>query len=106
MAISKVKTNEDGKPEHAKYRIVILLNWSNSNCFAPVISPLELKLLVAIATQMKVVPKTGDVSQAFVQSFLPDDKKYVIKPPHGCPLTPEKTYLLLKRTLYGLKRSP
>ena len=89
MAISKVKTNEDGKPERAKYRIVVLgnldpHNWSNSDCFAPVISPLELKLLVAIATQMKVVPKTGDISQAFVQSFLPDDKKYVIKPPHGC----------------------
>ena len=112
MAISKVKTDEDGKPERAKYRIVVLgnldpHNWSNSDCFAPVISPLELRLLVAIATQMKVVPKTGDVSQAFVQSFLPDNKKYVIKPPHGCPLTPEKTYFLLKRTLYGLKkRSP
>ena len=111
MAISKVKTDEDGKPERAKYCIVVLgnldpHNWSNSDCFAPVISPLELRLLVAIATQMKVVPKTGDVSQAFVQSFLPDNKKYVIKPPHGCPLTPEKTYLLLKRTLYGLKRSP
>ena len=111
MAISKVKTDENGKPNRAKYRIVVLgnldpHNWSSSDCFAPVISPIELKLLVAIATQFKRIPKTGDVSQAFVQSVLPDDEKYVIKPPHGCPLTPSKTYLLLKRTLYGLKRSP
>ena len=111
MAISKIKTDENGLPERAKYRIVVLgnldpHNWSNSDCFAPVLSPLELRLLVAIATQMKRIPKSGDVSQAFVQSFLPDDEKYVIKPPHGCPLTPPKTYLLLKRTLYGLKRSP
>ena len=111
MAISKVKTDENGKLNRAKYRIIVLgnlnpHNWSSSDCFAPVISPLELKLLVAFATQHKIIPKSGDVSQAFVQSILPDDKKYVIKPPHGCPITPSKTYLLLKRTLYGLKRSP
>ena len=111
MAISKVKTDENGKPNRAKYRIVVLgnldpHNWSNSECFAPVISPLNLRLLISIAATMKRIPKSGDVSQAFVQSFLPEDEKYVIKPPHGCPLTPDKTYLLLKRTLYGLKRSP
>ena len=38
--------------------------------------------------------------------MLPEDEKYVIKPPKGCPITPSKTYLLLKKTLYGLKRSP
>ena len=111
MTISKIKTDEDGHPDRAKYRIVALgnldpHNWSNSDCFAPVISPFELQLLVAISTQMKVIPKSGDVSQAFVPSVLPEDEKYVIKPPHGCPITPSKTYLLLKKTLYGLKRSP
>ena len=58
MAISKVKTDENGKPNRAKYCIVVLSNldphnWSSSDCFAPVISPIELKLLVAIATQFK-----------------------------------------------------
>ena len=56
MAISKIKTNENGHPDRAKYRIVVLGNldphdWSNSDCFAPVISPFEVRLLVAIATQ-------------------------------------------------------
>ena len=111
MAISKIKTDENGDPLRAKYRIVVLGNldphdWSNNDCFAPVLSARELRLLIAIATQMKVIPKTGDVSQAFVQSVLPDSEKYVIRPPKGCPLTPPNTYLLLKKTLYGLKRSP
>ena len=111
MAISKIKTDENGTPDRAKYRIVVLGNldphdWSNRECFAPVLSSFELRLLIAIAVQNHVIPKSGDVSQAFVQSVLPESEKYVIKPPKGCPLTPSKTYLLLKKTLYGLKRSP
>ena len=111
MAISKVKTDEDGTPKRAKCQIVVLGNldpykWNNSDCFAPVLSALELKLLVALAVQLCCIPKSGDVSQAFVQSVLPEDKKYVIKPPEGCPITPSQTYLLLKKTLYSLKRSP
>lgn len=87
MAISKIKKDQDGNPDRAKYRIVVLGNlnpndWSNKDCFAPVLSPLELRLLVAIATQHRIVPKTGDVSQAFVQLTLPENEKYVIKPPH------------------------
>ena len=50
--------------------------------------------------------RTGDVSQAFCQSILPSDEKYVIRPPPRCPITPSNTYLLLKMTLYGLRRSP
>ena len=80
MAISKVKTDEDGTPERAKYWIVVLGNldhqeWNNSNCFAPILSALKLKLLVALAVQLRCIPKSGDVSQAFVQCVLLDDKK-------------------------------
>ena len=111
MAISKVKTDENGSPLRAKYHIVVLGNldlhkWKNSDCFAPVLSSLELKLLVALAVQLCCIPKTGDVSQAFLQSVLPEDKKYIIQPPKGCPIIPSKTYLILKKILYGLKRSP
>jgi hypothetical protein len=111
MAISKIKPDEKGNPDRAKYRIVVLgnldpTNWSNSDCFAPVMSPLELRILIATATQMRLIAKTGDVSQAFCQSVLPDDEQYIIRPPHGCPITPSNTYLLLKKTLYGLRRSP
>ena len=111
MAISKIKFDQDGHPARPKYRIVLLGNlesthWDNNACFAPVLSPLELRLLTSIATQMKCMMKTGDVSQAFCQSILPADEKYVIRPPSQCPITPDNTYLLLKKTLYGLRRSP
>ena len=101
----KVKTSENGNPDREKYHIVVLGNldphdWSNRDCFAPVLLSSELCLLIAIAVQNCIIPKSCNVSQAFVQSVLPELEKYVIKPPKGCPLTTSKTYLLLKKTLY------
>jgi deoxyuridine 5'-triphosphate nucleotidohydrolase len=111
MAIATIKYDGDGKPDRAKYRIVALGNldpnqWSKSECFAPVLSQLELRFLIALATRQKCIPKTGDVNQAFCQSCLPPDEYYVCKPPPGCPISKPKSYWKLKKTLYGLKRSP
>ena len=43
QALVVVKTDENGKPNRAKYRIVVLgnldkCNWTKNNCFAPVMS--------------------------------------------------------------------
>lgn len=62
--------------------------------------------MIALADQRKVKPKQGDFTQAFCQSTLPKGEQYICSPPYKCPITPSKTYLLLKKTLYGLKRSP
>ena len=107
MAISTIKYDGDGNPDRCKYRIVVLGNldpndWSKSECFAPVLS----QMLLSIATAKKCIPKTGDVSQAFVQSTLPSNEQYVIRPPPGCPLSRKGSYLKLLKPLYGLKRSP
>ena len=85
------------KPERAKYRIVALGNldphtWSKQDCFAPVLSQQELRLILALSARNKCIPKTGNVSQAFCQSYLPDDEVYVCHPPSGCPITPENSY--------------
>ena len=111
MAISTIKYDELGNPKRAKYRIVALGNldpheWSRADCYSPVMSLLELRLITAIAVRHKRILKSGDVKQAFVQATLPPEENYVLKPPPGCYLTPPNTYWLLKRTLYGLKRSP
>jgi hypothetical protein len=95
----------------AKYRIVALgnldpHNWSKEDCFAPVMSQLELRLLTALAVQKKCIPKTADFVQAFCQSDLPSNETYICTPPPGCPITTKGQYLKLKKTLYGLKRSP
>jgi hypothetical protein len=111
MAISTIKYDGNGNPTRAKYRIVALGNldphsWTKQDCFAPVLSQLELRFLTALAARNKCIPKTGDVTQAFCQSCLPDDEHYICRPPPGCPITPPNTYWRLKKTLYGLKRSP
>ena len=111
MAISTIKYDGEGKPIRAKYRIVALGNldshdWSKRDCFVPVLSQMELRLLTAIAVRNKCVPKMGDITQAFCQSYLPKGEDYICRPPAGCPIMPCDTYLKLKKTLYGLKRSP
>lgn len=111
MAISTIKYDEIGNKKRAKYRIVVLGNlgpnkWSKSDVFAPALSLMEFRLLIAIAVKYNRIAKNGDVKQAFVQTFLPDHEKYVVRPHPGCPRSQPGTYWLLKRTLYGLKRSP
>ena len=111
MAISTIKYDEHNRPKRAKYRIVALgnldpNNWSKSDCYAPVMSLLELRLMTVLAVKKKRYLKCGDVKQAFCQAILPPNEQYVLKPPPGCPLTPPNSYWMLKRTLYGLKRSP
>ena len=111
MAILVIKKDGDGNPIRAKYRIVALGNldtnpWTKQDCFAPVLSQLELRFIIALAVKQGCIPRTADVAQAFCQAVLPEDEKYVCIPPAGCPLTPPNSYLLLKKTLYGLKRSP
>jgi len=111
MAISTIKFDEHNQPKRAKYRIVVLGNldphiWSKSDCYSPVMSLFELRLMTALAIRHKCFLKNGDFKQAFVQATLPPEETYVLRPPHGCHLTPPNTYWLLKRTLYGLKRSP
>ena len=111
MAISTIKYDENGNPKRCKWRIVVLGNldpyeWTNNDCYAPVLSMLEIRLLTALAIHHKRTLKNGDIKQTFVQATLPDNEKYVLRPPPGCPNTPANMYWLLKRTMYGLKRSP
>ena len=111
MAVSTIKHDGDGNPKRAKYRIVALgnldsNNWSRSDTYAPVMNLIELRLLTSIAIHHRRILKSGDFKQAFCQATLPPNEMYVLRPPPGCPFTPPNSYWLLKRTLYGLKRSP
>ena len=54
MATAVIKKDGEGQPVRAKYRIVVLCNldphsWFKSDCFAPVVSQVELRLLIVIA---------------------------------------------------------
>ena len=111
MTVSVIKRDKHGNPTWAKYRIVVLGNldtyaWGKHDCFAPVLAQHDLRLLINLAVELRCIPKTGDVSQAFCQSFLPHEELVMCKPPPGCTLTPPNSYWKLLKTLYGLKRSP
>jgi len=111
MAIATIKYNEFNRPKRAKYRIVILgnldyHNWSRDATAAPVMSQLELCILTSLAIHNKRVLKNWDIKQAFVQSSLPEEELYFVRPQVGCPRSKPGTYWRLIRSLYGLKRAP
>jgi hypothetical protein len=97
MAIATIKYDDRNRPKRAKYRIVVLGNldyhtWSREDTAAPVLSRLELCLLTSLAVYNKRVLKNCDVKQAFVQSNLPDDETYFLKPPPGCTRSQSNQY--------------
>jgi hypothetical protein len=108
MAIATIEYDTFNRPKRAKYHIVVLGNhdshpWSKTSTAALVLSQLELRLLTSLAISNKRVLKNCDVKQTFVQSSLPDDEVYVVKPPKGCPRSTPGTYWRLLRSLYGLR---
>ncbi len=70
--------------------------WSKDATVVPVLSQLELHLLTSLAVYNRYVLKNCDIKQAFIQSKLPSDKEYFLRPPAG--------HLL--QSLYGLKHAP
>jgi hypothetical protein len=107
MAIATIKYDAFNQPKRAKYRIVVLGNhdyhtWSKAATTALVMSQLELQLLTSLAVFHKRVLKNCDVKQALVQSLLPENETYFVKPPVGCPKSSPGTYWKLLYSLYGL----
>ena len=107
MAIATIKYDEYNRPKRAKFRIIVLGNldyhqWSKSSTAAPVLLQLELRLLTSLAISHQRTLKNCDVKQAFVQSSLPPNEEYFIKPLVGCPWSKPNMYRPLVRSLYGL----
>jgi hypothetical protein len=111
MAIFTVKPDEDGNPVRAKSRIVVLGNlehrvWEKSDKYAPVLSGIGARVLASVAVSRGRMLKQGDCKNAFCHPTLPEDKITIVRPPKGCPRSKPGTYWRLRKTLYGLARSP
>jgi hypothetical protein len=111
LAIATIKYNEFNRPKRAKDHIIVLgnldyHNWSKKATAAPVMSQLELHILTSLVAFHKRVLKNCEIKQAFVQSSLPLDELYFVKPHVGCPRSKPGTYWHLLWSLYGLKRAP
>ena len=111
MCVLTIKKDESMLPVRAKSRIVVLGNhedrdWSKSDRFAPVLRSDSLRFLVSLAVEQRRALKQGDCKNAFCQSELPPDETTIVKPPSGDPDAGPHEYWLLRKTLYGLRRSP
>jgi hypothetical protein len=108
MYVLVVKPDKDGKPHRAKSRIVVLGNhedryWSKSQRYAPV---LNMSPFACWPPKCKRILQQGDCKNAFCQAYLPEDECTVVHPPVGDPGYAKDEFWLLKKTLYGLRRSP
>jgi len=111
MGVFTVKNDSDGKPVRAKSRVVVLGNkdpveWTKAECYAPVVSQPIVRLLTSLAVRNRTTLKQADCKNAFCHPELPEDEPTIVRPPAGCPISKPNTYWRLKKTLYGLRRSP
>ena len=111
MCVLNIKKDEMLNPLRAKSRIVVLGNhedrvWTKSEKYAPVLRPDSMRLMVSLAVEQRRTLKQGDCKNAFCQGILPDDEITIVKPPIGDPDAAKDEYWLLRKTLYGLRRSP
>ena len=110
MCILTVKY-KNGYPDHAKSRIVVLGNqqqiqYQPNQKYAPVLTQTQFRILLSLALKDNRYLRQGDVKNAFCNGLLPEDELVVVKPPVGCPRSSPNTLWKLKKTLYGLVRSP
>jgi hypothetical protein len=111
MCVQTVKNDEDGAADRAKSRIVALGNfeeriWNKSDKFAPVLRDESSRVMTSMAVQAGRREKQGDCKNAFCQSYLPKDETIILRPPKGCPTSNLGDLWVLRKTLYGLRRSP
>ena len=111
MCVLVVKNDKYGKPLRAKSRIFVLGDFEDrlyqkSQHYAPVLKYSSLRLLTAKSAGDKRILQQGDCKNVFCNATLPDNEVTVIRPPIGDLAFQEDEYWLLKKTLYGLRRSP
>jgi hypothetical protein len=111
MCILTIKPDKMMNPYCAKSCIVLLKKhkeriWSKSEKYAPVLCPDTMRLIVSMAVEQQCTLQQGNCKNTFCQRILPPDEITIIKPPIGDPDAKKDEYWLLKRTLYGLCRSP
>ena len=111
MCVLVLKNDKDGKPLRSKSWIVVFgdfedLLYQKPQRYATVLKYSSLCLLTAKAVGDKRILQQGECKNALYNATLPDNKVTVIRPPIGDPDFQEDEYWLLKKTLYGIRRSP
>ena len=111
MACLEVKHDKNYNPHPTKNHIVVLGNqkyraFNKSQHFAPVLSYFSLWFLSSKATNKRCILQQGECKNAFCNALLPDNKITIVHQPLGDTDSGPKKFWLVKKTLYGLRRSP
>ena len=111
MCVLVVKNENDEKWLRTKSRIVVLGNFENrlyqkTQRYSPVFKYSPLRLLTAKAAVEKCILQQGDCKNALCNATIPENEFTITRPPIGDPDFQEDEYWLLKKTIYGLRRSP
>ena len=113
MCVMTIKRDENMAQVRTKSRIVVLGNfegrpWEKSEKYAPVLQYSLLRLLTSMVKESCRVLKLkqGDCKNVFCNARLLADETTIIRPPLGDPDAKKDVFSLLKKTLYGLGRSP
>jgi hypothetical protein len=110
MHVQAVKKDEDGQPRQVKSRIVALGNfedriWEKIEKDAPVLRDESSRLMTSMAVGLGRREKQGECTNAVVQSYLPKDETIIVRRQKECPVSKHGDLWLLKKTLYGLRRT-
>jgi hypothetical protein len=111
MRVLTIKPDKMMHPHRAKAWIIVLSNhkeriWTKSEKYAPVFCLDTLRLILSMAVECRRTLKQGYCKNAFCQGILPPEEITIVEPPIRNPNATKDEYWLLKRTLYGLWRSP
>jgi hypothetical protein len=105
--VFKTKVDSSGHVIKLKSRIVVCGNFQSSSTglYAPVLQISSLRLLLVMAVRSNLKLRKLDVSNAFVQSSLPEEERTYMNPPPGVGFGPGEV-LELRKSLYGLRQAP
>ena len=110
MCLLIVKNYKDSKPLRSNSFIVDLGNFEDclyqkSQRYDPVLKYSSIRLLTSKAVGDKRILQQFDCKNVLCKATLPDDEVAVIRPLIGDPAFQDDEYWLLRKTLYGLRRS-
>ena len=108
--VYRIKYNQDGSIQKYKARLVTKgysqqLGIDYDKTFAPVVRMKTIRIVLAIAAQLKLQVFQLDVKLAFLNGKL-EEEVYVEQPQGYVVKGHEDKVYLLKKVLYGLKQAP
>jgi hypothetical protein len=107
--VYKLKHGAEGELKSFKVRLVAcgyaqVYGVDFDETYSPVARLTSLRIVFAIAAQLRLKVHQMDVETAFLNASVTEE--IYIKPPEGFPIAPDHNCFRLRKALYGLKQSP